>query len=395
MKICFTSYRPFPDGPVRQPFLENDPANIAYALGGDYFSFYTLASLSLPKLTEKLHPYDLILVALDIEAIELVHRIIETCAGRAATYSEGHIADYQRLSPVEQVAFLKAINGAVINFLYWEKYVPFYQHLTKTPVEYLPYPYLLNEVSQCRLPIEAHSALAVLPSGLAGLTRNGLATLAVAKRLLETTSIAEVACWLEPDTFEQDAQAINYFLFSAPFTHQNRPARLNWRKWLTTAHIDYRWALQLKSKLYSGQTLPLPSKTMRFQNVTLHRRQNWWIYISKLAQACLLIDLNNRETVGRNALDCAALGIACISSRHSDMQARLFPQTTVEDSWDVDTAVTLSQRILRDPDFRREVTAYALDQVQRYAVSAFRQNFRSVCSRYPHILPIEATASFA
>ena len=387
MKTCFTSYRPFANGPVKQPFLESDPANIAYALGGDYFSFYTLRSLSRRQLADRLRAYDLVFVALDAEAIELVYRIIEVCTGRAVTYSEGHIADYQRLLPAGQVAFLKAMNAAAINFLYWEKYIPFYQTLTTTPVVYLPYPYLLDEVNRHRLPPETRPVLAVLPSGLAGSTRNGLATLAVAKRLLENRSVEEVACWLEPDTFRQDAQAVNYFLFSAPFTVRPRTTWFNWRKWLRATRIDYRGLLRLKSQLLSAHSGRQPAETVRIQCVTLYRRQNWWNYLAQLAPARLFIDLNNRESVGRNALDCAALGIACISTNRSDMQARLFPDTTLDDSWDIAGALTLCDRLLSDTEFYQRVVAYAGEAVKQFAPAFFRRRFDAIMERHLNPLP--------
>src|SRR5262245_6501023 len=137
MRVCFASYRPFPDGPVKQPFMENDPANIASALAGDYLSFYTLAGWPPAQLARRLRDYDHVRLALDVEAIGLVNRILAACPGRGLTYSEGHASDYQRLEPTGQIAFVQALNAASIHLVYWEKGVPLYQALTATPVEYL------------------------------------------------------------------------------------------------------------------------------------------------------------------------------------------------------------------------------------------------------------------
>jgi len=379
MKICFTSYRPFPDGPVRQPFQESDPANIAYVLGGDYLSFYTLKGLTPQRLRQKLQPYDLVFVALDIEAIELVQQIIEVCKGRIVTYSENHVGDYQRLPPAGQVAFLKAINTATINFLYWERYIPFYRALTSAPVEFLPYPYLLDSVRPQSMPLSGRPWRAALPSGLAGNTRNGLATLAVAKELLNTGLITELACWLEPNTFVQDAQAIAHFLFATPFTPPQRAGNFDWRGWLLTNRIDYRSLLKLKDRLRRQPLVTAPvSSTLTIRGVTLYRRHNWPNYVAQLAPARVLIDLNNRETVGRNALDCAALEIACVSTNRSDMQARLFPDTTLGDSWDIAGAVTLCERLLKDVAFYQRVVSYAAEAVQEFAPAPFRRRFERI-----------------
>jgi hypothetical protein len=386
MRVCFTSYRPFGDGPVHQPFLESDPANMAYVLAGTYFSFYTLRKLSDRELREKLQPYDLVLVALDVEAIELVQRIVAARRGRVATYSEGHVADYQRLSPAGQISFIRIINESQINFLYWEKYLAFYRTLTTAPVEYLPYPYLLDQARAYRLPLEQRAGRAALPTGLAGLTRNGLANLAVAKKLLEAKAIEGLDCWLEGGTFEQDARAINYFLFSEREPAPHRLPTFNWRRWLAATHLDYRVLLKIKARWWPTTSPPQTAAELKIKNVSFYRRESWPKYLKQLAAAQLLIDLNNRETVGRNALDCAALEIPCVSTDRSDLQARLYPQTTLDDSWDIAAAVELCQRLLRDKNFYQAVVAHAAEAVRNFDSRAFLQRFQAIRDRYPHLL---------
>ena len=381
MNICFTSYRVFTDGRAAQPFLESDPANIAYALGGAYYSFFTLRNLSDQQLKELFEPYDWVIVALDVQAIELVARIIAVCEGRAATYSEGHIADYQRLAPAEQVSFLEAIRAAKINFLYWEKYVPFYRALTNRPVEYLPYPYLLEEARRFYTLLDQRQSLAVLPSGFAGATRNGLATLAVAKRLCDASLVDQIACWLEPESFDEDCQALNYFFFSAPITKPARQ-RFSWRKWLTASRIDYRGLLKLKTRFRKPGSSPIAPEAVQIGDLSLYRRSSWINYLTQLARARILIDLNNRETVGRNALDCAALGIPCVSTDRSDLASKIFPETTLSDPWDITAASALCQRLLRDDAFYKRVVEYAETVIEQFDVNAFQQRFHSLVAKH-------------
>lgn len=381
MRVCFTSYRPFADGPVHQPFLESDPANIAYALGGSYLSFYTLRKLSDRELHESLQPYELIFVALDVEALALVRRIVAVGQGRVATYSEGHLADYQRLSPSDQVSFLQIINLAQVNFLYWEKYLPFYRALTNASVEYLPYPYLLDEARAYAVPLEQKPLRVAFPTGLAGFTRNGLTNVAVAKKLLEAKLVEELAGWLEPATFEQDAQAIHYFLFSEPSPHPIQKKNFNWREWLLATRIDYRALLKVKARLQPAVP-PLPAAaTLKTKNLSLYRRESWPTYLRQLATARLLIDLNNRETVGRNALDCAALGIPCVSTDRSDLQGKIFPETTLSDPWDVDKAFKVCERLLSDPVFYQQVIAEARLRVTQFDLASFQQRFSALAAK--------------
>jgi hypothetical protein len=95
-----------------------------------------------------------------------------------------------------------------------------------------------------------------------------------------------------------------------------------------------------------------------------------------------MLDLNNRETVGRNALDCAALGIPCVATARSDLQPRLFPETTLADAWDIEAAVQLSARLLAEPAFYQRVAAYAAEAVQQYDVAHFAQRFGRLAPGY-------------
>lgn len=91
-----------------------------------------------------------------------------------------------------------------------------------------------------------------------------------------------------------------------------------------------------------------------------------------------MVDLNNRETVGRNALDCAALGVPCVSTPWSDLQPKLFAETTVRHPWAVDEAVEICRRLLTDEGFRQRVCAQAAARLEEYGPEAFRQRFAQV-----------------
>jgi hypothetical protein len=386
MRVAFVSRRPFADGPVRQPFLESDPANIAYVLGGTYFSHLTLRRLSHGDLRDKLQPFDLVFVPLDVRAFDTVQRILDACRDRAACYSEGGIADYQMLSPGDQVTYVQIINSVTINFLYWARYVPFYRSLTNVPTEYLPYPYLLEEARKHALSGSGQLREVTLPSGLTGATRNGLGSLAVSKELLRRGLIDRVNCWLTPETFAEDAEAIAALLSGKPSSRRVRTGRPNWRRCLARSGVDYRRLLQLKTRLGHSRVDQVAPPLVHSERLTFHRRQRWTSYLKVMAQSLLVVDMNNRETVGRNALDCAALGVVCVSTDRSDMQRRLFPETTLSDSWDVQGAVELCERLLSEPDFLRSVVDYAARAVEEFDCAAFARRFDSLVARYPDIL---------
>jgi hypothetical protein len=380
MKVCFTSQRAFADGPAINPFPESDPANIAYALGGTYFSFYTLRNQTDRRLAELFAPYDLVIAELNVESVMLAERIIRLCAGRVATYSEGYIGEYQRLSPTMQAHFVSALRSATINFVYWEKYVPFYRALADRPIEYLPYPYLLDQARRFYVPLNQRPLMMALPSGLASLTRNGLASLTVVKHLLDTGLVNRVACWLEPGYFQEDCQAICSVLFSANVPESS--VTINWREWLRMSGIDYRPLLRLYARLRS-RAMASPSVPLaNTEKISFHCRTGWLNYLAALAKTRLLIEMNNRETVGRNAMDCAALEIPCISTNRSDLTAKLFPRTTLSDPWDIGAAVELCQHLVTDEIFYGDVVTYAATVIKEFDLDAFRDRFRSLVAKY-------------
>ena len=385
MNVAFVSRRPFPDGAVEQPIPENDPANIAYVLGGDYFSFLSLGKLRDNAMARRLGGYDLVFVALDLRNLDVVERVAKACGARLATYSEGGIGDYEMHPPAGQTAFLRLIRGAAINLLYWEAYVPFYRTLTAAPVEYLPYPYLLDRVEVLRTAPAERPRHVTLPSGFGGKTRNGLASLAVAKRLLEAGDIARINCWLSKPNFADDAAAVRYFVEGTPLPVRRLPRLIRWREWLRRSRIDYRPLLELRNRLFRKGPDAAPQAAASSERLALYARRPWPDYMAVLARSKLLVDMNNRETVGRNALDCAALRIPCVSTGRSDMQRRLFPDTTLDDSWDVDGAVALCRRLLDDQAFYQPVVEGAAVAVTEFGPDAFRRRWQAILERHPQL----------
>lgn len=387
MHIAFTSRRPFNDGALNQPIPENDQVNMAYLLGADYFSFFSLKKLSTTQLVDKLQFYDLIFIPLDLRDFETVQHIAKASNGRYILYSEGGIADYQMLNAANQVAYLQLIRHARAIFLYWEKYVPFFQSITDKPVAYLPYPFFEEIARRYHIPPQKRTKRLSLPSGIASSTRNGLSSLLTARDILRQNLISEIDCWLTPSAFSEEAAAVQHILLEEPFQPQP-PSRFNWRKWLQNSRFDYRPLLNLQRKFKFSRLSEGDIPTVQQGPLTLLRRQNWPSYLQRLSHSLLVLDLNNRPTIGRNALDCAALGIPCISTDYSDMQPKLFPQITLTNSWDVPTAVNLARRLLEDTSFYREVTQEATVQLKAYLPEAFQARFAKITTEFPEILEL-------
>jgi hypothetical protein len=341
-----------------------------------------MKKLTRQLIKEKLAGYDLIFVALDHRALETVVHITSACGDRLVTYSEGNIADYQMHSPAGQTDFLQMINQARMNFLYWEKYVPFYRTLTDRPVAYLPYPYFYQDVEPFKVPVSQRLPHATLPSGLAGNTRNGLGSLVVARQLLSQQMITQVNCWLSAGTFAEDAQAIQFFMSGK--TPPPKQTSVNWRQWLRKTGVDYRFLLNVKRLWRKPQVTP-PPPMVQANQLALYRRRAWPLYLPEMAKTKLIIDMNTRETVGRNSLDGAAAGVPCLSTNRSDMQGRLFPDITLQDGWDVKEAVDLSRKLLQDKAFYQAVVARAAKELTQFGPEGFQKRFAAVLEEYPQL----------
>lgn len=370
-----------------QPVHENDPINIIHILDGDYFSFFTIQKHRTEALQQLVRQYQMIFIALDLTELLIVNRLVSVALETSTpycTYSEGNIVDYQALPPYEQYQYVTVLQQAAINFAYWERHIPFLQAVADTPAEYLPYPYYQEIVDTVVQSNHVPNITKVtLPSGLAGGTRNGLVSLWVAKKLLEAGKIDHIDGWLSADYFEQDLASINALLNQQIYkqvapNHKQRLIRLIGR-----AGIDPRIFLRLRDRLRPKRD-NVNSGT-NYGAITFYPRGNWRYYLDKTVSSRLIIDMNNRETVGRNSLDCAALGIPCISTSYSDFQFKLFPEITLSNAWDIDGAVEIANALLEDDHYYQVTIERAKKELADYCVAGFQQRINTLFDRYPQI----------
>ncbi len=374
------SFRRFPDGPVREPVLENDPVNMAYALQASYYSYFTLRNQNESELRALLGQFDLVIAAIDREDYSICLRVIKASPVTMIGYSEGHIWDYQLESPLRQRDFVEALNHVALNLIYWDKYLGFYRMLSTKPVEYMPYPYLVEYVQNLATPRIAPQKIIAVPTGLYGSTRNGLVAVSVVKRLLEQRQDIRVVFFADMTNYEQDSAAIRDLIAGQFPSHPERFWKAQLRQRLLSRKTDYRWLLRFRNRFIPARPAEIAFASRERCQVV--RTRGWKSYIQLVKDGYLMIDPNNRETVGRNALDCAALGIPCVAAGHTDLQAKLFPETTVDHAWDVDAMVATAHRLLDDRALYEHVVEYAQNTVTQYGVDAFRERFRSMVAKF-------------
>lgn len=92
------------------------------------------------------------------------------------------------------------------------------------------------------------------------------------------------------------------------------------------------------------------------------------------AQCQLALHLDFRRSIGRFSVDCAGLGIPCISTGGIFMQRALFPDLII-DPWDVDGAVRLAELLMRDPTFYDVVTKRAANALEDFDLEPMAAQF--------------------
>ncbi len=89
-------------------------------------------------------------------------------------------------------------------------------------------------------------------------------------------------------------------------------------------------------------------------------------YFPANASAYLWLNLDERYTWGRYLLDAAALRIPIITTRSTTHWRELFPETTVDDAFDLDRAVEIGRRLVNDAEFYRHVATYPEGRLEEF-----------------------------
>ena len=104
----------------------------------------------------------------------------------------------------------------------------------------------------------------------------------------------------------------------------------------------------------------------------------WMDYVRELSLCYIGIHLDTLFTRGQFALECAGLGIPCICSG-SDAGMQLFPDTFVDNPWDVDRAVELGTRLIEDENFYESVSSKASETlVSQFSYEVINKQVREI-----------------
>jgi SAM-dependent methyltransferase len=108
------------------------------------------------------------------------------------------------------------------------------------------------------------------------------------------------------------------------------------------------------------------SKLLHSADLTIEYAKPFKEYYAHASSSLLWLNLDDRYTWGRYVLDAAALGVPIISTISTGHAPKLFPELTVQNPFDIDTAVQMAHRVMDDDRFAKNACDYALEHIQEF-----------------------------
>ncbi len=128
----------------------------------------------------------------------------------------------------------------------------------------------------------------------------------------------------------------------------------------------------LKKKIQAFYTSP---------SITVEQTVSLQQIFQKISQKKLWVNLDTRYTWGRYVLDAASLGIPIVTSKSTGHASTLFPQTTLQNGFDISGAVAIGKKLLSDSVFYEEVSLYAKEQIRHYGLETIRSKILTLLGK--------------
>lgn len=207
-----------------------------------------------------------------------------------------------------------------------EHSLPYFATLTTTPVRPIGIPYPIDEVKRFIVPY-------------ADRKRRTL----ICPMLLQRRTDYEAA----------RRMGIDYYGYEFHYTRKGREImRRLWNH--EPISFDKKRNYKIAEALYNDPAL------------TIRKQDNMLGYYQNNSDAMLWVNLDNRFTWARYVLDAAALQIPIITTPYTVHGPRLFPHTTVENEWAIDSAVHIGKRLIADREFYAKTIEYAAEKLNYY-----------------------------
>lgn len=298
------------DRPI-QARTENACETWVFAFNGDFL--YT------PEARPSdLAGYDIIIANSDRIHLEQLYALSDSRPSSAkwVTSIEGDALDYIIPRP-----FVRELldNSDLVNCInsYSE---PFFKKLTSAPVKYIGFPYPAENIRALSTPIEQRRKEIFLAPML-------------------------LSRWL--DYFCVKDLGIPFYGYEKKITRTARTILKNIR---TYGSLDRKFFHKKVRRFYRDALLDI------LQEVPLED------FFRRNGAAYLWLNMDQRYTWGRYVLDAAALQVPIIATRSTGQAEHFFPDTMIENEFEVEKARELILRLFSDKDFYSEVATIPIEK---------------------------------
>jgi hypothetical protein len=283
-----------------------------YALNADY-------KYSLKTTSRDIEKYDIIICNSNLFALK---HCLKLCQSKSInqfwiTIIEGSASDY--LAPNQ--AFKELLNYSDLVNVINEKSLDFFRGLTETKTEYIGIPYPVDKIKTYTVPYEKRN-----------------------KKIL-LCSYPLDRC---NDFIVAQKSGLNCYCFEKLISRKikNIPAIIKNRT------FDKNYYLRKAAKIYNESKLEIRAEIP----LKAHFETN--------SSAFIWLNLDPRFTWGRYVIDAAALQIPIITTDSTGHARKLFPETCLDNEFEIDKALDLVNRLNNDFDFYKFVAEYPSDKLE-------------------------------
>ncbi len=312
----------------RQKFAElpgdfhNGTKSWAYALGGDYIN-------TLRATPNDLQGYDIIIANSNPgKYIKHLNMLAESRRGKTkwVTIIEGDATHY--LTPNENFKDLLG-NSDLINCINIFT-LPFFRSMSDTNAEYIGMPYPVDEMSGFATPIE-----------------NRKKEVMICHKLLLRWNDRLVARKL----------GMPYYGFEKRF---HRGAK-HIGEIVSNKTLNPNYYFNKVKNIYDDPNLGIKNHIVANK------------FYSENSSAYLWLNLDERYTWGRFVLDAAALRIPIITTKSTGHGMEFFPDTCLENEFEIDKAIEIGRRLIDDEEFYRHVAEYPAGKMEHLKADAMKE----------------------
>jgi hypothetical protein len=294
-----------------QAAWENSCESWIFAFGGDFIH-------SLAARASDLQGYDIIIANSDAFALEHLTNLSQSRpqGTKWVTLIEGDVMDF-----VKPRRYIRKLfdNSDLVNCI--NKFtLDFFRKLTTSHVEYIGFPYPAETIRSFSTSIEKR-------------TREIFLMPFLLSRSLEYYCAKDMG--------------IPFYGYEKKITRNWRTMKKNIFKHRSFNRSHY---LEKARNLYDDPSLSVEMET------TLPN------YFRRNSRASLWLNLDHRFTWGRNILDAAAMQIPIITTRSTGQAEHFFPDTMLENEFEIEKARQLILRLFQDKDFYKSVATVPLEK---------------------------------